>query len=61
MPITDFRITALTFSGGQQIALEPGSLLLLVGPNNAGKSATLREIGTWLAPDLVKLSSAPYV
>ena len=32
------------------VPLEPGSLLLLVGPNNCGKSACLREIQTWFAP-----------
>lgn len=49
MPVTDFRIKSLTFSGGQTMPLESGTLLLLVGPNNSGKSAALREIGTWLA------------
>ncbi|QAT85895.1 hypothetical protein EJ065_4342 [Corallococcus coralloides] len=34
----------LTFSGGESIQLEPDSIVVIVGPNNAGKSATLREI-----------------
>ena len=56
MPLTDFKIKSLMFSGGQQIAVEPASLLLLVGPNNAGKSATLREVGTWLAPSHLRIT-----
>ena len=34
----------LTFSGGESVALEPDSIIVLVGPNNVGKSASLREI-----------------
>lgn len=34
----------LTFSGGERIELQPDSVIVIVGPNNAGKSATLREI-----------------
>ena len=49
MPISDFRIKSLVFSGGDEVQLAPGSLLLLVGPNNSGKSVAPREIGTWLA------------
>ncbi|MBN8227977.1 ATP-binding protein [Corallococcus macrosporus] len=37
-------IEQLTFSGGASIALEPDSIVVIVGPNNEGKSATLREI-----------------
>ncbi|WP_158621385.1 ATP-dependent nuclease [Corallococcus aberystwythensis] len=37
-------IEQLTFSGGASIPLEPDSIVVIVGPNNAGKSATLREI-----------------
>lgn len=37
----------LTFSGGETIELEPDSIVVIVGPNNAGKSATLREIIAW--------------
>lgn len=34
----------LRFSGGQEIPVERGQVLTLVGPNNCGKSTTLREI-----------------
>ena len=34
----------LTFSDGTTINLEPSDVVVLVGPNNAGKSATLREL-----------------
>ncbi|ATB46366.1 AAA family ATPase [Corallococcus macrosporus] len=33
----------ITFSGGASIELEPDSIVVIVGPNNAGKSETLRE------------------
>lgn len=39
-----FRISELVFSGGEQIALEENALVILIGPNNCGKSQTLREI-----------------
>jgi ABC-type uncharacterized transport system ATPase subunit len=35
---------SLTFSDGTVIALEPTDVVLFVGPNNAGKSAALRDI-----------------
>lgn len=38
----------ITFSGGERIELEPDSVTVIVGPNNAGKSATLREITSWV-------------
>jgi predicted ATPase len=41
-------IRELTFSGGKRIELEPDSVIVIVGPNNAGKSATLREITAWI-------------
>ncbi|NVJ19636.1 AAA family ATPase [Myxococcus sp. AM011] len=37
-------IEQLTFSGGASVTLEPDSIVVIVGPNNAGKSATLRDI-----------------
>ncbi|WP_120529006.1 AAA family ATPase [Corallococcus exercitus] len=37
-------IEQLTFSGGASIKLEPASVVVIVGPNNAGKSETLRDI-----------------
>lgn len=41
-PQVKFR--SITFSGGQTITLEPDDIVVLVGPNNAGKSAALREL-----------------
>lgn len=37
-------ISKISFSGGQTISLDPSSKLLVVGPNNSGKSKALREI-----------------
>jgi energy-coupling factor transporter ATP-binding protein EcfA2 len=37
-------ISRLTFSGGQTIDFNPQDKIVLVGPNNSGKSQTLREI-----------------
>ena len=37
-------LESLTFSDGTTICLDPADVLVLVGPNNAGKSAALREI-----------------
>lgn len=34
----------ITFSDGTLISLEPDDVVVLVGPNNAGKSAALREL-----------------
>ena len=35
---------SLTFSDGTTIELEPSDVVVIVGPNNAGKSITLREL-----------------
>lgn len=41
----DLRLTSLTFSGNQAATDVRGSdLIVLLGPNNAGKSRALREI-----------------
>lgn len=37
-------ITKLVFSGGSRFILEPNEKIILVGPNNSGKSQSLREI-----------------
>jgi ABC-type hemin transport system ATPase subunit len=37
-------IGEIEFSGGQKIRLNDSSILVIVGPNNAGKSSVLREI-----------------
>ena len=39
-----FYVPELRFSGGQAIAIEPGDLIVIVGPNNSGKSSCLKEI-----------------
>jgi len=39
-----FWLSELTFSDGTAVRLERNSVLVIVGPNNAGKSATLRAI-----------------
>ena len=36
-------IDALTFNDGNTVKLAKNDIVVLVGPNNAGKSATLRE------------------
>src|SRR4051794_13217405 len=35
---------ALTFSDGTVLTLDPADVVVFVGPNNAGKSAALREL-----------------
>lgn len=37
-------ISSIKFSGGQELVFGPNEKLILVGPNNSGKSKTLREI-----------------
>jgi ABC-type transport system involved in cytochrome c biogenesis ATPase subunit len=37
-------IKSLTFSGGEEIQLEPDSTLIIVGPNNSGKTLALNNI-----------------
>jgi energy-coupling factor transporter ATP-binding protein EcfA2 len=39
-----FRIEKLTFNDGLVLPLAPGTTLIITGPNNSGKSITLREI-----------------
>ena len=41
-----FTFKSITFSDGTTIALEPTDVVVLVGPNNAGKSVALRELET---------------
>lgn len=39
----------ITFSDGTQLTLEEDDIVVFVGPNNAGKSATLRELESWVS------------
>jgi hypothetical protein len=41
-------ISALTFSGGDQIAIGLDDIVVIVGPNNSGKSALLRAIDSYI-------------
>jgi hypothetical protein len=44
-------ISSITFSGGEEVRLESGSVLILIGPNNGGKSRALRDIeGSFALP-----------
>jgi ATPase subunit of ABC transporter with duplicated ATPase domains len=43
---------SLTFSDGTTIALDPNDTVVLVGPNNAGKSAALRELEQHIGPEI---------
>jgi len=40
-------LSSITFSGGEVIPLNSGSVLILIGPNNGGKSRALRDIETF--------------
>lgn len=48
----------ITFSDGQTLQFDDDEIVVLVGPNNAGKSACLRELQNWVArsypQDIVK-------
>lgn len=37
-------ITQITFSGGDEVEIHPGDKVMIVGPNNSGKSRSLREM-----------------
>src|SRR5689334_13582341 len=39
-----YRVNSIEFSDGQTVELPPDSVVAVVGPNNAGKSACLREV-----------------
>lgn len=42
---------SITFSDGQTFTFEEDEIVVLVGPNNAGKSAALRELQQWIKKD----------
>ena len=50
-PIPRVAISQLTFSDGTEVAISPNDIVLVVGPNNAGKSAALRAIRDKLQND----------
>ena len=39
----------VTFSDGTTLSLDDDDIVVFVGPNNAGKSAALRELDAWAA------------
>ncbi|MDQ7250652.1 ATP-dependent nuclease [Dongia sedimenti] len=43
---------SIAFSDGSKIDLDPEDVVVFVGPNNAGKSAALRELEMIITPDL---------
>lgn len=46
-PTLCFR--SITFSDGSTLNLDEGDIVVFVGPNNSGKSATLRELEAWVS------------
>ena len=51
----------ITFSDGTKLQLAEDDIVVFVGPNNAGKSAALRELEAWIAtssPGLVVKNAA---
>ena len=46
-PTLSFK--TITFSDGTILELENDDIVVFVGPNNAGKSAALRELNEWVA------------
>jgi energy-coupling factor transporter ATP-binding protein EcfA2 len=42
-------VKSIAFSGGEEIELDSGSVLILIGPNNSGKSRALRDIEAFFA------------
>lgn len=46
------HLKSITFSSGQTLALDENDKILIVGPNNSGKSQTLRDIISLITKDL---------
>lgn len=47
----EWGVESLTFSGGETVDVEKASMLIIVGPNNSGKSRALAEINSTLAQE----------
>lgn len=60
-PRPTLSFEAITFSDGSTLSVEPDAIVVFVGPNNAGKSAALRELELQVArrqPGSVVISSS---
>ena len=44
MQTIDFKINSITFTNGIRLSIENGSIVVVVGPNNSGKTTILSEI-----------------
>jgi len=53
----DARLLSLEFIGGTKISMNENSVVVIVGPNNSGKSAALAAIKNFLSGQVTKLSS----
>jgi hypothetical protein len=49
-PLPSVTFESLTFSDGTTVSLDPEDIVVFVGPNNAGKSAALRELELYIGP-----------
>ena len=43
-----FQISKMSFSGGKDVVLDDGAIVVIVGPNNAGKSALLKDLSSFV-------------
>jgi ABC-type multidrug transport system ATPase subunit len=43
-----FWIKSLTFNDGTNLELQRNEIVVFVGPNNSGKSVTLKELSGWV-------------
>jgi len=48
-----FRVESLAFNSGERVDVPETGVVVIVGPNNAGKSALLRELTQWCTSDPV--------
>ena len=49
-PVPSVTFSKITFSDSSSISLEPDDVVVFVGPNNAGKSAALRDLEAYIGP-----------